>query len=285
MNQPGPDRIRSARQPISALAIVADFIGSGTRIRTMLDKFWKVPSVRAWVSRGWVEFMVVAAAGTSEGMQNLRSHRLKPRVLMAHVAPTVFNFGDRRTRKRWKSLIRTYGPKSASNAERYGFQRSGALIAFNYRIPNNTPLLCHQSGEGWRALYTGPAPEDLRAAFGLEGTEQSIQRAAAAIGVELAPDLSIDDAKTVLTLSAVRGRWRRGAEIAIAETTGLTVPEVLIVRRRARKAGLLTARGRLTDAAHVALQAGTRSERKRPDIPTSTEPYYPGSLRVPTGAI
>jgi hypothetical protein len=282
-NQPGPDRIRSTRQPISALAIVTDFIGSGTRIRTMLDKFWKVPSVRAWVSRGWIEFMIVAAASTSEGINNLRSHRLKPRVLIAHVAPTVFTFGDRRTRKRWKSLIRTNGPKGASNAERYGFQRNGALIAFNYRIPNNTQLLCHKSIGDWRALYTGPAPVDLRAAFGLEAADQSIERAAAATGVELARHLSIDDAKTVLTLSAIRGRWRRGAETAIAEMIGLTVPEVMIVRRRARKAGLLTVRGRLTDAGQAILKAGTQSERKRPDIPTSTEPYYPVSLRVPTG--
>ena len=102
-NQPGPDRIRSARNPIGALAIATDFIGSGVRIRTMLDKFWKVPSVRAWVSRRWVEFIVVAAAGTSEGMESVRAHRLKPRVLVQHVAPTLFNAGDVETRTRWRA--------------------------------------------------------------------------------------------------------------------------------------------------------------------------------------
>ncbi|MCH7870231.1 MAG: hypothetical protein IID33_00885, partial [Planctomycetes bacterium] len=215
VNQPGPDRIRSARNPIGALAIATDFIGSGKRIRTMLDKFWNVPSVRAWVSRRWVEFIVVAAAGTSEGMESVRAHRLKPRVLVEQVAPTLLNAGDVETRTHWRTLVRTYGPRTASGAQRDGFDGSAALIAFNYRIPNNTPLLFHESGGGWHALYTGPAPEDLRIAFGLETPEQRVERAVATIGVELATGLSVPDAQTVLVLSAVRGRWRQGAETAI----------------------------------------------------------------------
>jgi hypothetical protein len=281
VNQPGPDRIRSVRSPISALVIVTDFIGSGARVRTMLDKFWNVPSVRAWVSRRWVEFMVVAAASTSAGIDHVHAHRLKQRVLVEHIVPTIFTARKEETRKRWLGLIQAYGPKDASDIMREGFRGGAALIAFNYRIPNNTPLFLHQSSSGWRALYTGAAPEDLRPAFGLEPPEQRIDRAAAAIGVELAISLSVPDAQTVLALSAVRGRWREGAETAIAEMTGLTVPDLITIRREATKAGLLRVDGRLTDAGQATLRAGTRSERKRPDIPTVVEPYYPESLRVP----
>jgi len=291
-NQPGPDRIRSARNPIGALVIVTDFVGSGTRVNTILDKFWNVPSVRAWVSRRWVEFMIVTAAGTSAGMESVRAHRLKPRVLAAHVAPTMFNAehgfnasdefnpDDEKTETRWREMLRAYGPENTGDA-REGFGGNAALMEFSYRIPNNTPLLLHKSGGGWHALYTGHAPEDLRLAFGQEAPEQRIEHAATAIGVELATRLSVDDAQIVLALSAIRGRWRDGAETAIAEMTGLTVPEIIIIRRRATKAGLLTAHGRVTDAGHTAMRAGTLSERQRPDIPTAVEPYYPTSLRVP----
>ena len=282
VNHPGPDRIRSARKPVGALAIVTDFIGSGTRVRTMLDKFCNVPSVRAWVSRGWVEFIVVAAAGTSNGMERARKHRLQPRVLVEHIAPTLFNAGDVKMRARWLELIRAYGPEGASDTARKGFGASAAFIVFNYRIPNNAPLLLRESGGGWQALYTGPAPQDLRPAFG-EAAEQRVERAAATIGVELTAGLSIPEAQTVLALRAIRGRWRHGAETAIAEMTGLTVPELIIIRRRAAKTGLLNVDGRLTDVGQATLQAGTRYERKRPDIPSSTEPYYPKSLRVPRG--
>lgn len=282
-NQPGPDRIRSRRNPISALAIVTDFVGSGARIRTMLDKFWNVPSVRAWVSRGWVEFIVVAAAGTSKGLEEVESHRLAPRLLVQHVVPTISSIDDFALQNQCEILIKTYGPQDALGADRTGFGGIGALVAFNYRIPNNTPLLLHRSGGGWKALFTGAAPEDLRPVFGLETMERRIAKAATAVGVDLSPSLPVPDAEMILVLSAIRGRWREGSEVAIAEATGLTLPEVIIIRCRATKAGLLTAGGRLTDAGHAALKAGTRTERQRPVVPTSTEPYYPKALRVPRG--
>jgi hypothetical protein len=167
-NQPGPDRFR-ARSPIGAIAIVTDIIGSGTRVRTILDKFWAVPTVRAWVSRRSVKFLVIAAVGTSEGIRSVSAHRVKPSVLAQKIAPTLSSAGDAATRSRWRALIRSYGPRDASQEAQEGFLATGALVAFSYRIPNNTPALLHKSGGGWRALYTGHAPEDLRSIFRLEG--------------------------------------------------------------------------------------------------------------------
>ena len=281
-NQPGPDRFR-ARSPIGAIAIVTDIVGSGTRVRTILDKFWAVPTIRAWMSRRWVKFLVVAAAGTPEGIKSVSSHRVKPPVLVEKIVPTLSSAGDAEMQSRWRALIRSYGPRDASQEAQEGFLATGALVAFSYRIPNNTPALLHRSGGGWRALYTGHAPEDLRSIFRLEARAHRIQQAARSIGVDLAADLSEDHAQTVLVLSAVRGRWRQGAEVSIAEMTGLTVPEVIVIRRRAIRSGLLSVDGRLTDVGQATLQAGARSQRKRPDIPTASEPYYPKSLRVPRG--
>jgi hypothetical protein len=104
-NHPGPDRVRSKRSPIGTLAIVTDFIGSGTRVCTMLDKFWNVPSVRAWVSRGWVEFLVVTAAGTNDGIQSVRNHRVSPEVFVHYIAPTLSTASDGLTRADWEHLI------------------------------------------------------------------------------------------------------------------------------------------------------------------------------------
>jgi hypothetical protein len=223
----------------------------------------------------------VAAAGTSKGLQRIRAHRVGPTVRVGYVVPTVFDAGDAKTRKHWKTLIKAYGPSKKGNKSRFGFQNSGALVAFNYQIPNNTPLLLHEDSAKWHALFTGPAPQNLRSVFGFQSAEERIERAAATVGVNLAPDLPASDARMVLTLSTICGRWREGEEEAIAEVTGLTVPEVIIVRHQARKGGLLTRDGRLTDTGHQTLKSGTLSERKRPDIPTSAEPYYPKSLRVP----
>jgi hypothetical protein len=284
LNHPGPDRLRSRRQPVGVLAIVSDFIGSGTRVRTMLDKFWAVPTVRSWFSRGWISFKVVAAVGTREGLQAVRNHRVKPEVLVQHVAPQVSQHDNRQPYHAWCTLIETYGPERVGGAGRWEYRDSAALIAFSYGIPNNTPLILHAAGEGWRPLFSGAAPLDLRSAFGLQPREERVKLAAAAIGVDLAPDLSLPHAEMVVFLRAIRGRWRTGAQTAAAEITGMTEPEVLAALRRASEHGYLDAKGRLTDAGHVALGAAERGERKRPTVPTNPEPYYPLQLRIPRGS-
>ncbi len=129
MNHPGPDLIRGKTSPAGSIVIVTDFIGSGSRVRAMLDAFWAVPSVRAWRSRHWIDFKIVAAAGTSAGAMHVRRHRLRPDVMMQHVAPTIAVMPDWRLRRQWLTLIDTYGPDAGRGAGRYGFGDSAALVA------------------------------------------------------------------------------------------------------------------------------------------------------------
>ena len=290
VNQPGPDRIRGFEEgakgggksaPIRVLMFVTDFIGSGSRVRKMLNKFWAVPSVRSWASLGLMEFSVVAAAGTLKGIESLRTHRLEPEVRVEHVAPTLSENSASELFERWRQLIRRYGPSKSAAGGREGFRGSAALMAFSYGIPNNAPLFLHKSGDRWKALYVGPAPEDLRLSFGLETTQDRIARVSAISGVTLAPDVAELDAMTVLVLSFLRGRWSPGEVTALAEQTGLTEREVLVVKQQALATSLIDATGHLTDAGQELLGAALRKGRKRPTIPTATEVYYPQQLRTP----
>lgn len=275
LNHPGPDRFRGSR-PVRCLAIVTDFIGSGTRVLKMLDSFWAIPTVRAWASRGWLTFKVVAAAGTREGVQNVRAHRQAPEVLVKHIAPTLHGS----LQHPWRALAEAYGPEAAAGAGRLGFKDNGALIAFTYGIPNNAPLILHAAGPGWRPLFVGPAPSDARPAFGIRTPGERIARAAEATGVELRPQLHHDDASLIIFLCAIRGRWRATAVTPIAEMTGLTEPEILAAVQRAVQQGLMDVTGRLTDAGQLAIEAA-RPETRRPRVPTNQEPYYPWQLRAP----
>jgi len=283
MNHPGPDLIRGKTSPPGTMVIVTDFIGSGSRVRAMLDVFWAVPSVRAWHSRKYIDFKIIAAAATMDGMAAIRKHRVKPDVLVQSVVPTIRTFPDWKKSSEWLSLINRYGPDAGRGASRYGFGGQGALVALSYRLPNNTPALIHNSSEVWHALYVGPAPDDLRPAFGIRTEAEMLASAAEATGVSFADRLTPADASLVLILSLMRGRWRNGKEIALAERTGLSVPDVWGILRRALKQRLLTPSGRLTDAGQSTLAAGRKNERRRPDIPTNPEPYYPTQLRTPRG--
>lgn len=283
MNHPGPDLLRGKLQPAGSIVVVTDFIGSGTRAREMLDAFWKVPSVRAWFSHRYVDFKVVAAAGTENGISSLKRHKTRPDVRVQYIVPTLRSFHDWRQSSQWFKLIDGYGPDAGRGAGRYGFGDAAALVAFSYRLPNNTPALLHQATGGWRALYEGAVPDDLRPAFGVRTAAEIVSAAAETTGVAIDAGLSPRDAEMVLILSLIRGRWRWGAENALAERTGMSVPDIFRVLARAVREGLITRQGRLTDAGQAILIAGRKKERRRPDIPTNPEPYYPLQLRTSRG--
>ena len=281
MNHPGPDRIRGKTQPAGSIAIVTDFIGSGARIRDMLDAFWRVPSVRSWASRKWINFIVIAAAATTAGLENVERHRCRPRVLFSHAVPTVSSHSDWRRASAWRKLIGQYGPNIGRGTGRFGFGGNSALIAFSYRIPNNTPALIHHSDSAWNALYNGAIPPDLRPAFGMRSVEHVIAQAAANNGVVISEGMPAKDASVILILSLLKGRWRPGTEVSLSERTGLSVPDVWDILRGALKDGLIDRRGRLSNAGQALLGAGRRQQRIRPLAHTNELPYIPQALRTP----
>lgn len=286
-NHPGPKGIRSKSSPVGAIVIVTDLIGSGTRVNKMLDKFWRVPSVKSWVSGKWLEFIVVAAAGTLQGIATVRSHRLRPTVIAEHVVPTIGTWKDQTLAKEWLRLIATYGPRRGRGGVLpSGYANGGALVALSSRIPNNTPAIVHQSdGNNWRALYEGPAPADLRPAFRVLDPAEQVKAAADAIGVEIAKDLGADDGELVVVLSAPAPLLRRMDITGIAAITMLSRSVVERIVERALSGGLLTAEGHLTEAGQQILRANRRGDRRNSTIATNTEPYYPQSLRIPRGQV
>jgi hypothetical protein len=286
-NHPGPKGIRAKSSLVGAIAVVTDLIGSGTRVNKMLDKFWRVPSVKSWVSGKWIEFIVVAAAGTPEGIAVVESHRLRPTVIAQHIVPTIGTWKDRALANEWNSLIANHGPSSGrGGVAREGYSESAALVALSSRIPNNTPAIVHQShGTKWRALYEGAAPADLRPYFRMLDEAEQAKLAAEAIGIELAQDLNANDAKLVVILSAPPSLLRRQDIVAIAAATTLSRSEVERIIVLAVRSRLLTPKWRLTEAGQEILKANRRVDRRKSTIATNPEPYYPQNLRIPRGQI
>lgn len=281
MNHPGPERLRGKTAPAGEIIIVTDFLGSGTRVSTMLDKFWAVPTVRSWKSRDMIRFRVIAAAATPSALSKVRRHRLRPEVQAEWIVPTIKSTSDYRTELSWTRLIQTNGPEEGRGVGRFGFGGDGALIAFNYRLPNNTPAMIHHGEGGWRPLYVGAAPPELRDLFGVRSLDQAVASAAQSNGLVFGRELTEEDRLTVLVLSMLRGRWYKGAEVALASRTSLPAPIVMDILARALKSELITLTGRLTDKGYNFMDSGRAGERQTPIIETSLVPYYPETLRIP----
>lgn len=286
VNHPSPCQYLSSNKSnrIRKVVIVTDFIGSGDRIWTMLDKFWRVPTFAAWWSRGYIRFHIVAATGTSVGIARIKSHPCKATVRVGNVVPTLTGPQPKAWASVWLELAKRYGKNHSTPL---GHKNTAALVAFDYGMPNNVPAILGEKFKRWKPFYKGRAPHDLRPFFGLPPTMTDLLRSV----VEhrwgrLVHALDFrsrrrDRAEMLAFLLALRGRWHADAEIEVAERSGLPTDNVVRLRSMAMAAGWISDRSRLTDSGRKLLKAGTV---KKPKISKAvagpTSPYYPTSLRV-----
>jgi len=286
VNHPSPQQYLSTnkRNRIRKIVIVTDFIGSGDRIWTMLDKFWRVPTFAAWWSRGYIRFHIVAAAGTSAGVARIRSHPCKATVGVGSVVPALTGPQPKHWAAAWLALVSQYGK---GHDKPLGHKGIAALVAFEYGMPNNVPAILGEKFKRWKPFYRGRAPHDLRPFFGLPPTWADLLRSAVEHGwAEFKHALDFrsrrrDRTEMLAFLLALRGRWHSDAEIEVAERSGLPTESVLRLRRVAMDAGWISDRSRLTDSGRKLLKAGTmKTKRMTKTVVGSTVPYYPTSLRV-----
>lgn len=286
VNHPSPRQYLSSNKlnRIRKVVIVTDFIGSGDRIWTMLDKFWRVPTFAAWWSRGYIRFHIVAATGTSVGIARIKSHPCKATVGVGAVVPTLTGSQPKAWASVWLGLVKRYGKNHSTPL---GHKNTAALVAFDYGMPNNVPAVLSERFKRWKPFYKGRAPHDLRPFFGLPPTITDLLRSVVEHRwARLVHALDFrsrrrDRAEMLAFLLALRGRWHAHAEIEVAERSGLPTENVVRLRNTAMAAGWISDRSRLTDSGRKLLKAGTVKKPKiSKAVAGSTAPYYPTSLRV-----
>lgn len=286
VGHPSPEQYtsRTSSQRIRKVVFVSDFVGSGDRLWNMLERFWRVPTFAAWWSRGYIRFHVVAAAGTAAGIAKVKTHRCRPEVHCSTIVPTLAATVPTESTRRWNALVKSYG---TAHPEPLGYKASGALVAFEYGIPNNVPAILGKRFKGWRPLYTGRAPGDLNPLFGLKDTGWSLLRHLAEqrlAQLRRALDFKSrkrDRSEMLAFLLTVRGRWHADTAVEIAEKSGLRTDDILNLRDRAISAGWITGQGRLTDEGRKLIRAGASlAPEPLRNIAGRLHPYYPTSLRV-----
>ena len=269
---------------IRKIVIITDFIGSGDRLWNMLERFWRVPTFAAWWSRGYIRFHVVAASGTAAGITKVKTHRCRPEVHCATVVPTLSSMGSIANAKRWAALSKTYGN---AHPEPLGYKSGGALVAFDYGMPNNVPAILGARFKGWRPLYNGRAPGELNPFFGLPPTnwtlivriaEQRIAQLRRALDFK---SRSRDRSEMLAFLLTIRGRWHSDTAVEIAEKSGLRTDDIMRLRDRAMASGWISSKGRLTNEGRKLVRAGVSIVPKTViSVAGRLHPYYPISLRV-----
>lgn len=279
LNHPGPNLLR--KRKVGPIIIVADFIGSGQRVWKMLEAFRTVASIRSWLSYHLIDFYVVAYSGTEQGLRQVRSSRLRPKILTVMGCPTIDTAFRRPMRDAIRQLCRTY-PPNHNNPLGYGW--AGALIAFEHGVPNNAPPILHSGWGKWEPLF------QRRSTIAAKGEFPSTNHAELAVRAEQL--LRIRDAETYLSDSRGR-RWIRTMLVLAAIEAGARSRAQISAHSRLK---LETVR-EIVDFTEIAqwttrtltLSALGRHELRRlkrrrarsPVLPKPNKPfYYPTQLRA-----
>jgi hypothetical protein len=279
LSHPGPDEMRA--QKIGPIVIVTDFVGSGKRVRDMLDAFARVATIQSWRSYGYISFHVVAYSGTTTGIEHIQSSRLKPHVMTVSGCPRISDVFRGSELTEIISLCNNYPGKQKRPL---GFRDTGALIAFAHGIPNNAPLLLHSTRNGWQPLFRNRSTLGADYEFPVDNAEVLAVRAARMLRIKAARNgltnpTSARWIKTMLVLAAVeKGCVSAQRVSAMSRVPIREVEEILGFTLIAR---WTSERGRLTALGREELLRLRRRRSRSPMLPSGTIPfYYPTQLRA-----
>lgn len=280
LSHPGPTKMR--KDKVRDIVIVTDFIGSGKRVKDMLESFRYVASMRSWRSYRLVRFIIVAYSGTTKGIAAVRSHKLKPEVRIVMGCPTIDNTFAAAQKIEIEKLCNTY-PKG--HKEPLGYKGGGALIVFAHSCPNNAPPILHSRKSKWVPLFSGRSSFDSSEAFihddKLDTLEQRPYRLQDIRKARVLLNCIKDKGwvSVMLILAAVKS-GRHSAE-QISSQIHVEIIDVEEIILLAIKVRWLSNNVRLTELGKQEL-VRLRKRRKRTPILASknSEFYYPTQLRA-----
>lgn len=280
---PSANHVR--KQKIRHFVVLTDFIGSGTRLTTVLDSLWRVRSVRSWWSGQLVKISVLAYSATQAGIDRVKAHPCRPDVIALVPCPTVHSaFAG----KELGEIIRLCERRAPAGSQALGYGNVGALIAFEHSCPNNVPAIFTETSTlrlaPWQALF--PA-RSTRTVFQQLGNMTRRQRDALAletlglpaIAQRAAFERSSESARNMVLVLASLHRGHRSLD-EVATTTLLALSEVAAAIDRGTKDGYLDLNQRLSAAGLSLLRKLGQSGDSRP-VTAVESLYYPQSLRDP----
>lgn len=248
ISHPGPDVLRDNK--VRKIVIITDFIGSGQRMYEMLDAFAKVATIQSWLSYHLISFHVVCYSGTEFGIQELSRHPLHPEISRYVACPEINEAFEGAELGAIKLLCKKYPKKSNFP---FGFNNSGALIAFAHGIPNNAPQILHISAHGWQPLFRGRSTLSANIDAIADSNDQIIQNSEKTLKVRNARKC-LGDSKsqlwlhTMLVLNAIRRGIKTPSKLSAYTHLPLTdienILELSIEAKWLTKAVSLTALGR-----------------------------------------
>jgi len=303
LNRPSIEEMREKR--CRTVLFLDDLVGSGDRAADFVRRFRVHPTIKSWLSLGYITLGIATYAinETAEqpvskelgGEDNLRFWR-RPMY-----GPTL---GAPGTRARTEHLCRTYARRAnlysqGGALDPLGYRNANTGMVFEHGCPNNAPLVLRHWRGAWQPLF-GPArtgPKDLSPCFRADAIPSRTQDQLLLLGQRRLAEgdwrrlTSAESWNRLLVLAAIHQRMHS----AVVGPPGLSYLDA--VRRLHRLAGvpiphcqtavdwlidngLLTDSWRITETGRAVLAyARRRRFLVEKEMPLREDYYFPHVLR------
>ena len=291
LNHPTIEKMRDKK--CRSIVVVDDLIGTGKRVREFLESIWLDKTFQSWWSSGYIDFKVVAFAGTQAGVRFVEKRKYRASVIINRDCPTFPSLPwPLIWRQRILALCRDYASMTSKPDMRFGYGDVMASLVFEHSCPNGVPAILWAPGgrgTGWRPLFpnrsmSGAAqsvfpPEIVRR----DPIAVLIAAGQAKLAKTGLKEIRDDEARQILLIVAMLAKGiRRNAALTYA--TGLSNAELETVLQQCIDWGFVTSTRRITATGLAELGRVRHGRRLKAKVATmANEDYYPQSLREPIG--
>jgi len=273
------DRLRDRR--VRSLVFVTDYIGSGKQVVDYLATWHRNPTIRSWMSFGWVKLFVVAFASSPQGLALVERPMRPPAVRVQEIAPSLASLSGEQERDVERLCI-NYAKRAKLRKPPLGHAGSGGLFASAISVPNNLPAILIESNGRWKALFENRSvASNLAAEIGTHAPARDLAHELRLAREERLAERFVE--------GELKPRWvSRLAVLAllplakaeIAQKTGYTLSKVDGILDSLREFGLVDVDGHPTPQGRNEIAHARRRRRRiTAQLQGSSDPYYPRLTR------
>lgn len=256
LDHPSLDDLKKSK--VRNLVLIDDSIGSGSRVKSYIQRMLSNPKFLSWWNYGFIRLHVVAFARTVEGQELITSavggsnhHKRKFPISTKLQFAGLYCYPKRPLRQRWGPAWQHVRDAARSCSRipanrRLGFDGTMANFVFFHSVPNNIPGVLWFDREGWKPLF----PQRSLPSWAVE---LLLDKNAAMGAHERTVSVSHQDPPEVLSvLGIVKSGYR--IESRIAWRAGLDTKVTSEILSKLRTSGLISLENRLTEAGNRMLK-------------------------------
>ncbi len=273
------------------IVVFDDVCGSGKRVADFISAILSNPTLKSWLSGGFIRFHVLAYAISGQAEDRISDSfgtRNATRYVTFHYCQKLATGAEVWSAKELRSiaaLCKEYGELHKIRPYFWlGFGQCLSTLVFHHSCPNTVPGLLWERTKSWNPLFPKRSiPASLLRAFTDEPSEYQQSAILQGLNAQIISRSRLflegtqRERELLLVLAAIRAKCE--SRDRISSRAGLSLSRTEVAIEECRRFGLIDSSLRLTPGGYDGLKLAEERARIRTDRKSQPTTYFPTSLR------